>query len=610
MQNWFKYEFPIPTVVTSQVNSYLPFKGKTVLITGSGTGIGQAIATRFAQNGASIVIMGRRQKPLDETKEILLKTMLSVGSSANVISFPGVDVSDEQSLINMYSSIKSSSKSLDIIVNNAGVSGPVKVFTNADYEEFKECVAIHLTGTFFTSVHGLNLLSKNGKVITISTFFTEESKFEQRPYRFRTPYTAAQGAKNRLAEALAWELTDRGIRSVATNPGPVHSDRIYKTVYPKAAAEFLRIGGFKNLKASVIELVLSKILPYLGGTASEILSRGREVAEEIIKSRSDMNFNQDDLERDISELITKLYHIAEKIQENTKKMIVDGEFLAQEDVAEMVLTLSSETTSRLLNGRVVPNDRVFYTVKPAISTTVQEIDSNSDMGTVLVSTSTQDSLDLSRIEGLCHTMLNNGLKKVIIVSPEKIGRLSEFPQFQVDLSDETNLRDSLTRIKGEFGPISGLIHFTGRPDYSKSLLEISKQNWELLINRFIHVPALVTKHMAITMAPEGALEEPIRFKESSGNVVIVGPDWPKGDKISGLIKARAELFRGALRPFVVTVNQELSDVLGSKIHLYLILPGNFDNGEVDEGQMRDSITRLISRSKARYQNETIFCLGN
>ena len=144
-----------------------------------------------------------------------------------------MDVSDEQSLIKMYTAIKGSSENLDIIVNNAGVSGPVKVFTNADHGEFKECVAIHLTGTFFTSVHGLDLLSKNGMIITISTFFTEENKFEQRPYRFRTPYTAAQGAKNRLAEALAWEMTDRGIRSVATNPGPVHSDRIYKTVYPK-----------------------------------------------------------------------------------------------------------------------------------------------------------------------------------------------------------------------------------------------------------------------------------------------------------------------------------------------------------------------------------------
>jgi len=597
--------------VTSPVNSNLPFKGKTVLITGSGTGIGQAIATKFAENGASIIIMGRRQSPLDETKEILLKTMLSVGSSAKVISFPGVDVSDELSLIKMYSSIKSYSESLDIIVNNAGVSGPVKVFTNADYGEFKECVAIHLTGTFFTSVHGLDLLSKNGKIITISTFFTEENKFEQRPYRFRTPYTASQGAKNRLAEALAWELTSRGIRSLATNPGPVHSDRIYKTVYPKAAAEFLRIGGFKGMKSSMIELILSKILPHLGSTASEIASKGSEIAKEVIKSKIDKNSNQDDLERNISELIEKLYNIAEKIQENTKKMIVDGEFLAQEDVAEMVLTLSSEKTSRLLNGRVVPNDRVFYTVKPSISTVVQRTDSiNHSLGPVLISTSSSDSFDLSRIKALCKTMLNDGQKKIIIVSPEKIEQLSEFPQYQANLSEEENLRDSLNRIRSSFGPISGLIHFTGRPDYSKSLLELSKQDWESLINRFIHIPALVTKHTVTILAPDGALEEPVRFKESSGNVVIVGPDWPNGDKVSGLIKARAELFRGALRPFIVTANQELSDVLGSKIRLYLVLPGNFDNGGVDEEQMRDSICRLISRSKDRLQNETIFCLGN
>jgi hypothetical protein len=116
--------------------------------------------------------------------------------------------------------------------------------------------------------------------------------------------------------------------------------------------------------------------------------------------------------------------------------------------------------------------------------------------------------------------------------------------------------------------------------------------------------------MVTIMAPEGAVEDPVRFKESSGNVIIVGPDWPKGEKVSGLIKARAELFRGALRPFIVTANQELSDVLGSKTCIYLVLPGNFDNGRVDEEQLRDSISRLISRSKNRLQYETIFCLGN
>ena len=596
--------------MTSPVNSNLPFWGKTVLITGSGTGIGQAIATKFAENGASIVIMGRRQKPLDETKELLLKTMSSVRSSASVFSFPGVDVSDEESLIKMYRSIKSSSESLDIIVNNAGVSGPVKVFTNADYDEFKDCVAIHLTGTFLTSMHGIELLSKTGKIITISTFFTEENKFEQRPYRFRTPYTASQGAKNRLAEALAWELTDRGIKSIATNPGPVHSDRIYKTVYPKAAAEFLRIGGFKGMKSTVIELILSKILPHLGSSTHEIAARGKEIAEELVKSKIILDSNLDTLERDISELIKKLYHIAEKIQENTKKMIVDGDFLAQEDVAEMVLMLSSEKISRLLNGRVIPNDRVFYTVKPAITTVVTRIDSTHYSGTVLISTSTRDPTEVSRIEGICQTMLNDGPKKIVILSSGKIEQLSKLPQFQVDLSSEAELRNILNEIRKRFGEIRGLIHFTGRPDYSKSLLELSRQDWESLINRFIHVPALLTKHTVTLLSPDGAVDEPARFKESSGSVVIVGPDWPNGDKISGLIKARAEVFRGALRPYIVTANQELTDVLGSKIRLFLVLPGNFDNGAVDEVQLRNSICRLIAGSTNHVQNESIFCLGN
>jgi hypothetical protein len=155
-----------------------------------------------------------------------------------------------------------------------------------------------------------------------------------------------------------------------------------------------------------------------------------------------------------------------------------------------------------------------------------------------------------------------------------------------------------------------LIHFTGRPDYSKALLELSRRDWESLINRFIHIPALLTKHTVTILSPDGALEEPARFKESSGSVIIVGPDWPNGDKISGLVKARAEVFRGALRPYIVTANQELTDVLGSKIRLYLILPGNFDNGAVDEVQLRGSICTLIARSTNQLQHETIFCLGN
>ncbi|MCD6036879.1 MAG: sdr [Nitrososphaeraceae archaeon] len=377
----------------------LKFSDKIVVITGSGTGIGQAIAKKFAETGASIIIMGRRKEPLDKTTEIVIDIMKKVGSSGTVRSFSGVDVSDENGINEMFSNIKQEFGKVDIIVNNAGVSGPVKTFTNASFQDFKDCVAIHLTGTFWTSVQGLKVMDKGSKIITIATFFTEENKYEQRPYRFRTPYTAAQGAKNRLAEALAWELVERGIKSVATNPGPVHSDRIYKTVYPKAAAEFLRIGGYPGLDSTEVEVSSTKGLDLLG-ESHEVFSKGiMEIAEQISNSRlsissspppssssttttsttitgsNDATFssssspptttaaltpNQDDLNKTIEGMLIKIQEIAEKIQNNTSKMIVDNEFLSQEEVADMVLTLSDDTISKLINGRIIPNDRVFY----------------------------------------------------------------------------------------------------------------------------------------------------------------------------------------------------------------------------------------------------------
>ncbi len=266
-------------------SSELKFSNQLVVITGSGTGIGQAIAKKFAENGASIVIMGRRREPLDKTSEILNKIIKDIGSTGKVRAFSGVDVSDENGINDMFETIRQEFGKVDIIVNNAGVSGPVKTFTNASFQDFKDTVAIHLTGTFWTSVQGLKVMEKGSKIITIATFFTEENKYEQRPYRFRTPYTASQGAKNRLAETLAWELVDRGIKSVATNPGPVHSDRIYKTVYPKAAAEFLRIGGYPGLTSTEIEHSATKGLELLG-ESSDVFSNGiKNIAQEISSMR-------------------------------------------------------------------------------------------------------------------------------------------------------------------------------------------------------------------------------------------------------------------------------------------------------------------------------------
>ena len=165
----------------SSKSSNLKFSDKVVVVTGSGTGIGQAIAKKFAEKGASIIIMGRRKEPLDKTSDILMEIMKKAGSSGTVRAFSGVDVSDEVGINEMFSSIKQEFGKVDIIVNNAGVSGPVKTFTNASFQDFKDCVAIHLTGTFWTSVQGLKVMEKGSKIITIATFLLRKINMNKDP---------------------------------------------------------------------------------------------------------------------------------------------------------------------------------------------------------------------------------------------------------------------------------------------------------------------------------------------------------------------------------------------------------------------------------------------
>ena len=84
----------------------LKFQGKTALITGSGTGIGQAIAKKFVENGASVVILGRRREPLDETSQMLKGIISQINSGASVTIFSGVDVADESAMTAMFDTLK------------------------------------------------------------------------------------------------------------------------------------------------------------------------------------------------------------------------------------------------------------------------------------------------------------------------------------------------------------------------------------------------------------------------------------------------------------------------------------------------------------------------
>jgi len=579
---------------------------KTVLVTGSGTGIGQAVARKFAKEGFNIIILGRRKEPLVEASEILNDIIKKEKFNTIVKYYPGIDVADEDGINKLFDNIKNDFGKIDVIVNNAGVSGPVKIFTNSNFNEFKECVSIHLTGTYWTSIKSLDSLNKNGKIITISTFFTEENKFEQRPYRFRTPYTAAQGAKNRLVEALAWELVEKDIKSIGTNPGPVHSDRIYKTVYPKAAAEFLRIGGFKGLTNKQIEIANAALLPYLGENKDILEQEAKKTADAIIKENNDQNFDTITLKDSLLKLLEKVQDIAEKIQYNTKKMIVDKEFLSQEDVAEMVYNLSTDSIGRLINGKIIPNDRVFYPVKPIIN---RSINLNSDLhieGKLILLTATIDDInDFDKVRKIAEKLNLMKARQIIILtdnndlSAKAKEIFKEFHHHTIDFENEDAIKRIYTTIDNKFGKIDSVIHFTGNFDYSKNLTTLQRSQWNKLVNKFINIPHLIVRESVLSMATKDALENPDKFKNSFGNIIIIGPDAPIGEKIEGKIRARSEVFRGALRPYLTTANQELHDVLNSKINLILILQGSIDGTMPDYNKLESTLINLCAQKEMK-----------
>ncbi len=577
----------------------MKFENKVVLITGSGTGIGMTVAKKFVENGASVIILGRRREPLDDTSKMLTEIINEKKSNGFVKIFSGVDVSDENAVTEMFNTLKNEGVNVDVVVNNAGVSGPVTCFSHAPLDDFRSTVDIHLTGTFWTSVQALKVMKEGAKIITISTFFAEERPLEQRPYRFRGPYTASQGAKNRLVEAMSWELTEKGIVSIGTNPGPVHSDRIYKTVYPKAASEFLRVSGFEDLVPAEVEAANKEIVGLLGESEETIKNGIKSAAEKLGKK-----------EETFTNLLNKVQSIAEKIQKNTSTMIADQQFLSQDQVATTVLTLADDDQAKILNGKIIPGDRVFYPVRSHITSipeTVKQFDYSSKIAVLTIDAT--DEEDAKKAEEIANNVQTNGGQAICFISnkcPKEIQDSlgGKFHSHVIDFSNNEEITRWFNTAKSK-GDIEVFIHITGKVPSITKLTELSRSEWDELTNKFINIPATVSQNAMGVFVPNGS-EDPRLFKDAKGRIVIIGPDLPYGKKIGGNERAKIEVFRGALRPFATTINQELSDVLKSNVRTFLVLAGTVDGKEPNNARITDAVNYLISED-SKSSAEVIFC---
>lgn len=176
-------------------------EGKTALVTGSGTGIGRAVAERFAHEGARVVIADRDAAAASETAG-------AIGPSARASV---MDISDEASVEAAFGLLSAEGWAPDVVVANAGVQlfGQDAAAADLDLDVWKRTIDINLTGTFLTVKHAVRSMLETGGGSIILTGSPTGINGEGQDF---TAYSASKAGIHGLGRTVAAAYADRGIR--------------------------------------------------------------------------------------------------------------------------------------------------------------------------------------------------------------------------------------------------------------------------------------------------------------------------------------------------------------------------------------------------------------
>ncbi len=190
---------------------------KRVLITAGASGIGRAMAEKFASNGDQVWIVDVDEAALADCPDTWRKTCM--------------DVTEESAVSALFAEIENDWRGLDTLCANAGIAGPTAKVENVDLEDWRRCVSVNLDGPFLFAKHAAQMMkaAEQGAVILTS------STAGIYGYPNRAPYATAKWGVIGLMKTLAMELGPFGIRANAICPGGVEGPRMEGVMMREAA---------------------------------------------------------------------------------------------------------------------------------------------------------------------------------------------------------------------------------------------------------------------------------------------------------------------------------------------------------------------------------------